>query len=491
MRNGVQLITYVDRLGGGDLDALNELLEGPLDGAFTGVHLLPFYQPFDGADAGFDPVDHTRVDPRLGDWAALGRLAERLDVTADLIVNHISSESPRFLDFLSRGSDSPHAGMFLSFAAVFPEGATEEELLRIYRPRPGLPFTVYNLGDGSRRLMWTTFTPNQIDLDLSDPLARDYLLEVLDRQAAAGVKQVRLDAVGYAIKTAGTTCFMTPETRRFMADLGEEIRRRGMESLLEIHSYYADQIEIARLMDRVYDFALPPLILHGLYSGSASALRAWLAISPRNVVTVLDTHDGIGVIDVGPAGDRPGLLSAAQIDELVEGIHAATGGESREATGAAASNLDLYQVNATYYSALGHDDNRYLLARLIQFLVPGIPQVYYAGLLALPNDMELLTRTGIGRDINRPYLDRDEIEENLRRPVVRHLLDLIRFRNSHPGFAGEFSLREGDGDSVLALGWEGPGAGIEARIDLAGGEFELVLTEDGKQVRITDWEGFA
>lgn len=491
MRNGVQLITYVDRLGGGDLDALNELLGGPLVGVFTGVHLLPFYHPFDGADAGFDPVDHTRVDSRLGDWAALGRLAGRFDLTVDLIVNHISRESPRFRDFLRRGSDSPYAGMFLGFADVFPEGATEEELLRIYRPRPGLPFTVYTLEDGSRRLMWTTFTSNQIDLDLSNPLAREYLLEVLDRQAAAGVRQVRLDAVGYAIKTAGTTCFMTPETRRFMADLGEEIRRRGMESLLEIHSYYADQIEIAPLVDRVYDFALPPLILHGLYTGSAAALRAWLAISPRNAVTVLDTHDGIGVIDVGPAGDRPGLLSTAQIDALVEGIHASTGGESREATGAAASNLDLYQVNATYYSALGRDDNRYLLARLIQFLSPGIPQVYYAGLLALPNEMELLARTGVGRDINRPYLERDKIEENLDRPVVRHLLDLIRFRNTHPGFGGDFSLRESGGDNVLELGWESPGAGIEARIDLAGSEFELMLTGDGKKIRITDWEGFA
>ncbi|HLU31730.1 MAG TPA: sucrose phosphorylase, partial [Acidimicrobiia bacterium] len=86
MRNGVQLITYVDRFGGGDLDVLADLLAGPLDGAFTGVHLLPFYPPYDGADAGFDPIDHTRVDPRLGDWEALGRLAAHLDVTADLIV---------------------------------------------------------------------------------------------------------------------------------------------------------------------------------------------------------------------------------------------------------------------------------------------------------------------------------------------------------------------------------------------------------------------
>ncbi|MGA7272646.1 MAG: alpha-amylase family glycosyl hydrolase, partial [Acidimicrobiia bacterium] len=269
MRNGVQLIAYVDRFGGDDLSALRDLLTGPLDGVFTGAHLLPFYQPYDGADAGFDPTDHTTVDPRLGDWSDLAALAETHDLTADLIVNHISVDSPQFRDFMARGDESGYAGMFLTFGSVFPDGATEEDLVRIYRPRPGLPFTAMTMADGSRRLMWTTFTPRQIDIDLSNPDARAYLSRVLDLQARAGVRQVRLDAVGYAVKTPRTSCFMTDDTRSFIAELGEEITARGMESLLEIHSHYSDQVQIAGLMDRVYDFALPPLVLHGLYSGSA------------------------------------------------------------------------------------------------------------------------------------------------------------------------------------------------------------------------------
>ncbi|MFP3914739.1 MAG: sucrose phosphorylase, partial [Actinomycetota bacterium] len=464
MRNGVHLITYVDRLGGGDLSALGELLTGPLQGVFTGVHLLPFFHPYDGADAGFDPIDHTSVDPRLGGWEDVARLGETHDVTADLIVNHISRESPRFLDYLLHGDGSPHAGMFLAYGDVFPDGATEGDLVRIYRPRPGLPFTAVTLADGSRRLLWTTFTSGQIDLDVSDPGAMRYLGEVLDHQAGAGVRQVRLDAVGYAVKTPGTSCFMTDETRSFIRRLGSEIRARGMESLLEIHSHYSDQVDTAATVDRVYDFALPPLVLFGLYTGSAEPLRRWLEISPRNAVTVLDTHDGIGVIDIGPAGDREGLLSTEQIDDLVEGIHSATGGESRLATGAAASNLDLYQVNSTYYSALGGDGDRYLLARLLQLLCPGIPQVYYAGLLAMPNDMELLSRTGVGRDINRPYLDRESITQSLERPVVRRLLGLIRFRNTHPAFGGRFHLGEGS-EGVLHLRWEAAEASIDARLD--------------------------
>lgn len=489
MRNGVQLIVYVDRFGEGDLRSLRDLLAGPLDGVFTGAHLLPFYQPYDGADAGFDPTDHTTVDPRLGDWSDLAELARTHDLTADLIVNHISVDSPQFRDFLAHGDESAHAGMFLSFGSVFPDGATEEELARIYRPRPGLPFTAMTLADGSRRLMWTTFTPRQVDIDVSNPGAWSYLSQVLDLQARAGVRQVRLDAVGYAVKTEGTSCFMTDDTRRFITELGEGITARGMESLLEIHSHYSDQVQIASLMDRVYDFALPPLVLHGLYTGSAETLRRWLAISPRNVITVLDTHDGIGVIDVGPAGQRPGLLSASQIDQLVEGIHQATGGESRQATGVSASNLDLYQVNTTYFSALGCDEDRYLLARLIQFLCPGIPQVYYAGLLTLPNDMELLARTGVGRDINRPYVSRDQVEQALDGPVVRRLLSLIRFRNTHPAFAGEFRLGDGPANE-LRLGWESEKGSIEARIDLSQATFDLRHRTEGSEAMVDDWDEF-
>ncbi len=172
-----------------------------------------------------------------------------------------------------------------------------------------------------------------------------------------------------------------------------------------------------------------------------------------NGITVLDTHDGIGVHDVGasPAG-QPGLLPPAAIESLVEGIHARSHGESRRATGAAASNLDLYQVNCTYYDALGRDDTAYLIARAIQFFVPGVPQVYYTGLLAGHNDMELLARTGHGRDINRHYYTPAEIESSLARPVVQALFGLIRFRNEHPAFAGEFELGPTD-DHEVRLVW--------------------------------------
>ncbi|WP_421733529.1 sucrose phosphorylase [Cellulomonas sp.] len=441
MRNEVQLIAYADRLGG-DLPGLTRLLRGPLAGAFGGVHVLPFFTPYDGADAGFDPVDHTAVDPRLGTWDDVRELATTHDTVVDLIVNHVSADSAAFADVRARGDASPHAGMFLTMSSVFPVGATEEDLTRIYRPRPGLPFTPVRLGD-RLRYVWTTFTAQQIDIDVRSPAGTAYLTSVLDAVADAGVTLVRLDAVGYAVKTPGTTCFMTPETFAFIEEFTGQARARGVDVLVEVHSYFRRQIEIGRSVDLVYDFALPPLVLHALYTGDGSVLARWMNERPANAVTVLDTHDGIGVIDVGPdqtarPGEepRPGLLGSAQIDALVQGIHARTGGASQRATGAAASNLDLYQVNSTFYDALGGDDHAYLAARAIQLFTPGIPQVYYVGALAGGNDLDLLERTGVGRDINRHHYTPDEVEAALRRPVVAALLDLCRFRNALPAYDG-------------------------------------------------------
>jgi sucrose phosphorylase len=471
MKNQVQLIAYVDRFSGGGFREFQSLLmDGPLAGLFGGVHLLPFFWPIDGADAGFDPVDHTKVDPRLGSWDDVRALADHTDVMADLIVNHISSRSSQFTDFRKRGDASSYAFMFHTYGRVFPEGAAEAELLQIYRPRPGLPFTKMRLDDGTERLLWTTFTSEQVDIDVRSSQGKRYLDQILDQFQAAGIRAIRLDAAGYAIKKRGTRCFMIPETFEFIGDLTRRAHERGIEVLVEIHSHYLEQIQIAKQVDWVYDFALPPLVLHALYTSDNCRLREWLEISPRNAITVLDTHDGIGVIDVGPdrksPDGRPGLLTPEEIDTLVETIHQRSNGESRQATGAAASNLDLYQINCTFYDALGRRDDDYLIARAIQLFAPGVPQIYYVGLLAGMNDLDLLRRTDVGRDINRHYYTRAELCESLEDSVVRSLLDLIRFRNAHPAFAGDFQIRNSD-HSSLVMEWRRNSDWARLDVDLA------------------------
>ena len=485
MRNQVQLITYADRLAG-DLPGLRDLLTGRLAGLFGGVHVLPFFRPFDGADAGFDPADHREVDARLGTWSDVAALADAgLDPIADLIVNHVSAQSPEFRDVLARGDASPFAPLFLTFGSVFPAGATEDELLTLYRPRPGLPFTPMRLGD-RRRLVWTTFTPQQVDIDVRSPQGRAYLGEVLELLARHRVGVVRVDAVGYAVKTPGTSSFMTPETFAFIGELAGRAADLGLEVLVEVHSYYRRQVEIARQVDRVYDFALPPLVLHALHAGDVAPLLAWFDVRPANCVTVLDTHDGIGVVDVGAdPGDpaSPGLLTPSQIHDLVEAIHDASGGTSRLATGAAASNVDLYQVNCTYYDALGRSDDRYLLARLLQFFAPGVAQVYYVGLLAGGNDADLLRRTGVGRDVNRHRYTPEEVAAELERPVVADLLAAIRFRNAHPAFAGTFRHGAGERPGTLWLEWSDAGARARLDADVAAATWRVTATDGAGSAR--------
>jgi sucrose phosphorylase len=485
VKNRVQLIAYANRFGG-TFAGLRELLAGPLAGLFGGVHVLPFFERIDGADAGFDPIDHTRVDARLGTWSDVAALARETDVMADVIVNHVSSRSPQFLDFAERGAQSRFAGLFLTLDGVFPNGANERDLLAIYRPRPGLPFTTLTLGDGTRRIFWTTFTPEQIDIDVTHPRGGEYLEEILRTFGAHAIKMIRLDAIGYAIKKAGTSCFMLPETFELIGALAARARRHGLEVLVEVHSHYEQQIEIARHVDWVYDFALPPLVLHAFSRGTARALKRWIAIRPRNALTVLDTHDGIGVVDIaaeqGGKG-RPGLVAGDELDRLVADIHASSRGESARATGAAASNLDLYQVNCTFYDALGRDDRQYLLARAIQFFLPGVPQVYYVGLLAGTNDMALLARTGVGRDINRHCYTRAEIDEALARPCVQRLFDLIRLRNEHAAFGGAFEIGESP-DDTLDLSWRCGEEVVRLTVNVATCEHRLEYSSAGRVERL-------
>lgn len=486
MKNQVQLITYADRLTGSGLPVLKQMLDGPLVGLFSGVHILPFYYPIDGSDAGFDPIDHAQIDSRLGSWPDLKALGEDYEIMADLIVNHASGQSPEFLDVLENGTASEYWSMFLKEQDVFPNGITDEEAAAIFRPRPTSCFTPKTLASGEVVNFWTTFTDNQIDINVETEAGKNYLDKVLDLFANNGVKIIRLDAAGFAIKRAGTSCFMTDEAFAFIKQLSKQANEMGMETIAEIHSHYQTQIAVAEKVDRVYDFALPPLILHTLFTQNVDALVSWLNIAPRNCLTVLDTHDGIGIVDAGPEGEKPGLLNATQVDNLVEQIHENSNSQSRQATGAAASNVDLYQVNCTYYDALARNDIDYLTARAIQFFSPGVPQVYYGGLLALHNDMALLDSTNVGRDINRSYLTPEKVDIQLQKPVVKALSKLIKLRNESQAFNGVFSLQ--GADSLLIMEWENQQHTACLKIDFETHLIEMTFADEkgAKRFNIAD-----
>jgi sucrose phosphorylase len=184
-------------------------------------------------------------------------------------------------------------------------------------------------------------------------------------------------------------------------------------------------------------------LLHALHTGETANLVHLLQICPRKQFTTLDTHDGIGVVDVR------GLLTDEQIDKTKDFIFAQGANVKRIYNTETYKNLDIYQINCTYFSALGNNDDAYTIARAVQMFAPGIPQVYYVGMLAGKNDIELVESTKNGRDINRHSYTIEEIAREVERPVVQKILKLMRFRNEFPAFEGECETSS-DG-SVLTI----------------------------------------
>ena len=445
--SGASILVYAERVGG-NLGEIEKLLAGPL-ADFNGIHVLPFFHPYDGDDAGFDPIDHKIVDPRLGDWSDFKRISQTHELTADLIVNHASNLSPEFIDWQENGDASEYAGLFLTFDVVFPNGGTEEGITSFYRPRPGMPFTAYQVA-GKRRLVWTTFMPSQVDIDIKHPAGEAYLKAVLEALASGGVKVIRLDAIGYAVKTPGTDSFMTPETLEYVQELTELIHSYGMRVLVEVHAHYTQQLDIAPLVDLIYDFQTAPLLLHSLFTGTVDRLDDWFKIRPNNCLNVLDTHDGYGVIDGGPINGKPGLITQDEMAAIFEQAEINTGGHSAIASVVPQWFTLPHQINATLPNIVANDTG-YVIMRAVQFFLPGEPQVYYVGLFNGMDDRELFERTGQGRDVNRHNYTPAEIEEALKQPVTQAIIALARLRKL-PVFEGEFSWQVTGGDS-LRMGW--------------------------------------
>ncbi len=456
LKNQCQLIVYPDGIGG-NLAALKEALEKHLSGLFGGVHLLPFY-PSSG-DRGFAPLTYDEVDPRFGSWKEVQWISARFDLMVDLMFNHISRRSAFYQDFLVRKDDSPWADLFIRYSRFWPGGEpTDEELEKIYTRKPRPPYIEEEFGDGSVEKIWCTFDEEQIDLNIYEEKTKDFIRGFLRRLLDRGVKSVRLDAFAYTTKRPGTNCFfIEPDVWDFLGLADEVVRPAGAVLLPEVHEHYTMQKRIADRGYYVYDFALPMLLLQAHYDETAVNLKHWLSICPRYQFTTLDTHDGIGVVDVYD------LMSGEELERTKENVYSRGANVKRIYNTAKYQNLDVYQINCTYYSALGEDDAAYLLARAVQFFTPGIPQVYYVGLLAGRNDIELVEETKVGRNINRHNYRLEEVAEEVQRPVVQRLFELMRFRNREEAFDGTYELLESP-DDLLRIRWSNPKAGEGGRV---------------------------
>jgi sucrose phosphorylase len=458
LKNKVQLITYPDSLGKNLLE-LHYVLRRYLRNAIGGVHILPFYPS--SADRGFAPLAYDEVDPAFGTWEDVEYIGRDFDLIVDFMVNHISRQSVYFQDYMERGDESPYADMFLSFRKLSPDGELPEaELAKVYTRKPRPPYTVIHRPDGSREKIWCTFDYEQIDLDYRSSVTREVVRQFLIRLARSRPKMIRLDAFAYTTFKLGTNCFfLEPEVWELLEWFSGFTAPFDVEILPEVHEHHRYQFKLAEKDYWTYDFALPMIMLHTLYHHTNRRLLEWLRICPRKQITTLDTHDGLGVVDVVE------LMTQEEIDRTIEGLYEKGSNVKRIYSGEDYQNLDIYQANCTYYSALENNDNSYLAARALQFFCPGIPQVYYVGLLAGSNDIDLVERTKNGRDINRHGYHLDEIDQEVRRPVVQRLLRLMTFRSYYPAFDGAFKIEATPEDQV-SLTWRKDNFTTTLHVDL-------------------------
>jgi sucrose phosphorylase len=474
IKNEAMLITYADSMGN-NLKELNEVLDTHLQGVVGGVHLLPFY-PSSG-DRGFAPMDYTKVDSAFGDWAEIEEMSEKFYMMYDFMINHISQQSPYFQDFLEKKDASRYKDLFIRYKDFWPNGEpTEVDVDLIYKRKPRAPYVEVTFKDGTKEKVWCTFDEQQIDLDVTTETTKKFVKDNLTFLADKGASIIRLDAFAYANKKMGTNCFFVEPDIWEMLNLSKEVvEPYGVTVLPEIHEHYSIQLKIADKDYYVYDFALPMLVLHALYSGKVNRLAHWLEICPRKQFTTLDTHDGIGVVDVKD------LMTDEEAEMTRESLYSQGANVKKKYSSAAYNNLDIYQINCTYYSAHGNDDQAYLLARAIQCFAPGIPQIYYVGLFAGENDIELLESTKEGRNINRHYYSKDEIAAEVQRPVVQKLFALLKFRNSCPAFNGEIKIVQGS-ENELNITWKNENSVAKLEANLLTKEYTILAGENEKNI---------
>src|SRR5437588_7624959 len=416
------LITYGDQVrepGSAPLRTLAASLERHVTDIVTAVHLLPFYPS--SSDDGFSVVDHRAVDPALGTWDDVCQLGQRFELMFDAVFNHVSASSAWFRGFLA--GEPRYRDWFITVA-------DDPDLSRVVRPRTLPLLTTFATAGGPARV-WTTFSADQVDVDVRNPDVLLALLDVLLFYLARGARFIRLDAIAYLWKEIGTPCIHLPQTHRVVQLMRAVLDQVAPRALLITETnvphrdnvaYFGDGGNEAQL---VYNFALPPLVLHSIANGSAEALSRWasgLAL-PSDRVTFLNflaSHDGIGVNPVR------GILGDAEIDALVQLAPAHGGYVSYKHN--PDGTRSPYELNVSYFDALSdpaadepldRQVARFAVAHAIMLALPGMPGLYFHSLFGSRGDRAGAEASGIPRRVNRQKLVRPELERELDDPAPR------------------------------------------------------------------------
>ena len=463
MENGPMLNLYPDSLGG-DLEAVADLFErdGFAD-AFSSIYILPSIYHSD-LDRGFSVIDYDLEEAFHSEKALLRLGRQNIDLKLDFVLNHASVQSPQFQDLLENGSQSEYRDFFIDWNAFWENCGemTEDGYIQpaqkyldpMFFRKPGLPLLMVEMADGSRIPYWNTFYQEirdtddyhtrylgQMDLNIKSEKVWDFYRETIKKLAGYGAKIIRLDAFAYAPKAPGRANFLNePETWEFLEQIHKLAKPYGIRLLPEIHAGYKEKKYelIAQKGYLTYDFFLPGLILDALYRGDGTYLEQWAKEQIKeniHTVNMLGCHDGIPVLDLA------GLLPDDRIEDLIR-LLVDRGGFVKDLHG---NKKMYYQVNTTYYNALGEDEQALLLARALQIFMPGKPQVWYLDLFAGSNDYEAVKRAGAGghKEINRTNFTQKDIESGLKKEVVKKQLEMLKFRKEFPafGFDAEMEIR--------------------------------------------------
>lgn len=478
MKNKIMLITYSNSFGK-NLKEVKAVIDTYFKREIGAIHILPFY-PSSG-DRGFAPIDYRKVWEEFGDWDDIKALAEDYELMFDFMINHLSRRSPEFRDFMEKHDDSPYADMFLRFGKFWPGGEpTREQVDMLNKRKPCAPCEEISFADGTTEKIWCTFDEEQMDLNLESEAAWSYIEDTLLFLIDKGAAMIRLDAFAFATKKLNTSCFfLEPEIWQMMERVQRILDKRNIPMLPEIHDHYTVQMKIAEHGYMVYDFVLPVMVLHTIFSKNAARIKHWLSICPRNQSTTLDTHDGLGTVDV------EGLLDEEELQQVIRRTEEYGANFKWDYSGNSIGRKRVYQINCSYYSAVGEDDDAYLLSRAIQFFTPGIPQVYYMGLLAGENDYELMERTNYDRNISRHDYTMEEIELLYHKPVVQKLCRMMRFRNEYPVFDGAMTLGDTP-DHLLEITWQAEGLCAVLKADLEMGDFTISYLDENGEMKVLE-----
>jgi sucrose phosphorylase len=411
------LITYGDLVTSPDevpLETLYELCKKYLRRVFNTLHILPFY-PY-SSDRGFSVMDFEEVDPRLGNWEDIINLKSDFRLMFDGVFNHVSSKSRWFQEFLNQNPE------YIDFFTVFSttEKISEDYLKLIVRPRTTNILTQFNTLNGSR-MVWTTFSSDQIDLNFKNPRVLLKMVDILLKYLQRGADIIRLDAVTYLWEELGTTCAHLDQSHMCIKLLRDvlDIVAPHVALITETNvphtdnmRYFGNGNDEAQM---IYNFALPPLVLHAFQTGDTKYLNNWASeledISPTTTFfNFLDSHDGIGVMAVRD------ILPAAEIEMMALRVLEHGGYISYKDNGD--GTVSPYELNITWYSAINKEDSdvpaelkikKYLASRSIALVLQGVPGIYLHGLLGSENDSEAVLEEKQTRSINRTTLSKKDL----------------------------------------------------------------------------------